>query len=593
MLSRFKHILWSRTGLLIYIALLALWGMAMNSVIIESMEFRTVGDNAPPVKIDAPYVRINKYTQEITMHFYYRGYGNSTLRLTPRPCFVQGYNFNDKHFDFPDRSGSFCEPLNIDLKDQVRRGDNTITILTTNYPGTLDIYSPNIGFAAGSPLFGTNNLQSFCTAILVLCVYIVINRRLKNEGFSWLTRLMFLGACSIFLDCLYIIPQYAYSLDLEKHIPYIQYMGDHFFYAHGYKGPESWHPPLYYMICAIIARAFQFTGVFDPWTGIRLFGIACYTTFLYFGMHSLTRLFKGLPFYLALALLLYWPSGLLNAAWVFNDVLMYPIYGACFYYTLVWFETMEPRLLNRILLLCGIGFCVKTTVLVPAGIVGLCVLLKLFQKKLRLLALFSRDYTLGRIALMIGVIVNFSGVIYDQLIDGIAPPPHLGGAGNYFPTLDSFLFVDVRGLVAQPFFNSWENPSPWAIMFQTMLFTNSYWRFAILAGSLLALLFLMIAYIGAFMLTLSRKRYGELFPIITGLQLPFIASVVFTLVCSIGACMDFRYIQPALIAMTLSFMLAVQEAKAKDHLLLYYLGNSIAILLPALSVIMYYAQMHT
>ena len=130
----------------------------------------------------------------------------------------------------------------------------------------------------------------------------------------------------------------------------------------------------------------------------------------------------------------------------------------------------------------------------------------------------------------------------------------------------------------------------WIHTIKTMLYTNSYWQHKMIAGQIMALFLLMCAYCIFYMLTLSRQKCIEKFPLVVGCVTPFLALMVFALVCHNTAGMDFRYIQASLVAFTLVYMSAVQECGRKGFQPLYYLGNSIGIVFSLLSIWFYYIQ---
>ena len=586
-----KRLIYPLHRLFILTALLSLLLLALSSLVIESVTYRPTDDEQPSAAeaISAPFIRPNNRPEEATLALHYRGYGNTMLRLTPTHCFKTGYYTNNQFHEFPDRRDTWCQPLLIDLSADLREGANTLVIPVIPDFNRLDHYSPIVGVTTGPPLFGEYLPHSILTVIFTGSILALLWLFLAKQHFNIISRIIFISGCALYTVTMQKVAQFGFSLDLEKHIPYVQYMSEHF-WPHEYRMAESWHPAAYYTLASVIARLFQFTGVFDPWTGVRLLALCCYVTFMYFGMRSIARVLKGVPFYLALSILMFWPSGLFNAAWAFNDVLMYPIYAASFYYTLVWYETGQLRPLINTILLCGAAFTVKTTALVPTAILGLCVLFKLITRQCTLRSLIRKETLWSGVALALGVFCNFSGMLYDKYIMHQTAPPHLGGDGGYTPNFDSLFFVDVRDLITHPFFNSWEDPYMWVVTIKTMLFTNSYMRFPLLGSSLMALFFAMTAYTLVYMCTIGRKRYAQLFPVITGVQLPFIALLCFTLMAGNSACRDFRYVQPALVAMSALFMLAVQEAKCKDYVILYYLGNITAALFSIISITFFLEQ---
>ena len=575
----------------IAIALLCVAATVMLSIRVESVTVGPSDGGSPEVVANAPYMSTkSNRPQDVTVLFYYRGYGNAVMRFSPFHCLEGGYTLNGEAHPFPDGSKSWCREFIIDLHGDVKKGVNTIALKATADAKNLNNYAPVVGLSIGQPLLGWHLPQTIVSGIFTASLMALLWCFLKRRGFDFLSRAIFMVVCPLYMVAFYKIPQFAFSLDLEKHITYLQYVSDHFTSFSDYRGPESWHPPLYYIITALIAKSVQAMGISDPWTAIRCFSIGCYLTFLYFGMRSLRLLLRGLPYYLGAALLVFWPSGFYNTGWYFNDVLMYPLYAACFYYTLIWYDTLAPRALITCMFLCGIAFTVKTTAFVPATIVGACVLVKLCSRQVRLRDFFNRAFLPAWLVLIAGTLCNVVSPIYDKLIAGKTPPPYLGGDGGFRPDFGNFFLLDLGDLLTHPFFSGWDDPVLWSITLKTMLFTNSYWRFPTLASFLMLMLLLMMLYAAVHMVTLNRSAYASRFPLITGFQVPFLALLTFTLLCANTACRDFRYVQPALVAVIAMFLLGVQEARRKDYMLAYYAGNVAALGFAGLSVVFFLIQ---
>ena len=378
-----KHFFHKPHGVLTGLIIFALFCLYMNSLKIDSITYKTVGSNEPAITANAPYIQTKAAEYEANITFHYRGFGNTSLQLTPRFCFKDGYKINGEFLKFPDQQDKWCGDLVIGLRQYLHRGENTLNVtLSSTVPSSL--YVPNIGIAVGNPMFGRNVLQSFFTLILTCSSLGLLWLWMKRKGDDLTCRMLFISSTIAHLLCIQYISQFAYAFDLEKHLTYIQFVTDHAFMAHDYRGPESWHPATYYELCAVVISFFQWIGVIDPYTSLRLVSFGLYNIFLYIGMRTIGLLFKASPFNIALFMLLFWPSGLFSAAWVFNDLMVYPLYAACFYHTLNWYQNDRAKNLNWALVFAGLTFAVKTTALIPASILGVIIF---FQIKRRRLAL--------------------------------------------------------------------------------------------------------------------------------------------------------------------------------------------------------------
>jgi len=576
---------------LLLTAALALVGMGMNSLVVESVIFHSAGSTKLPAEVNAPYMRILYMPQEIAVHFFYRGYGNTVLRLTPRYCFTKGFQVNGIKHSFPNKQATWCQELAVDLGRELHHGNNTLTVSVNPTDASWGSSSPIVGLAVGSPLFGTHLAQSVFTLIFLGSVLSLVWLLLARRGYDALTRLILIAGYGLYLQCLQCLHQFDYTVDWERHAAYIQYVSDHFFAPYNYTAGESWHPPFYYWVCALAAKGLELFGTFDVWSGIRLVSLVSYATFMYFGMRAIMRVLPKPACYFALALLVFWPSGMFNAAWVYNDVLLYPFYAAAFYYTLAWYEDNETSDLLKAFICCGLAFMVKTSALVPTSILGACIGYKWLIGQYPLRRLLSRELFFGWFALAGGILFNFEREIFYFFIPIQWGPGHLACQSQFQATLENFTLFNIGDLITHPFFVSWEDSSLWNLQIRLMLFTNSIWRYPQLASCLQLLCLLMLTYVVIFVVTLPLRKYHTWFPILSGLVLPFAATVAFTVICHVQGNIDFRYIQPALIAIVMAFCLSVQHAKDKNWTFLYYAGYGIASLFTICSIVFFELQM--
>jgi len=588
--------------LLIAIAALALLGVGMNSLAIESVAFGTAGCG-DSTEVNAPYMRLTNDPQEVAIRLYYRGYGNTALRLTPRICFSQGgfrlngvdHAFSRPSYNFRQRYNppyKWCQDLTLDLGKWLRPGDNTLELLLVP-ADRPDTYSPIIGLAVGAPLFGVHAPQSCFTAIFIGSLLGLFWLLLARKGCDWLTCLIFITACGTYLQGLHAMAPFSYTTDWERHTSYMQFISDHFFRPYDYRGPESWHPPLYYWTGALVAKGVQFLGAFDVWTGLHMLSFFFYVVFLYFGMRSIARLLQGYAYYLALALLAFWPGGATSAGWTFNDVMLYPFYAACFYYTLVWYDTGESRTLAKALAACGLAIMIKSTALVPASILGASVVFKLLCGRCRLGSLMGKKTWIGWLVLAAGILLNLGRALDSMVVFQRFSPlfSSLGPRGPYNAQPINFLSIDISEMLTHPFPpGRKEEPSLWNVLIKSHLFIQNYWRYPAMAACIEALYLTMLAYMIVFIFTLPRTRCISLFPLLAGFLLPLAGSVIYTLWSQYTSAMNSHYVYPALVAIIIVFMLSVQETEHKNWPILYYLGNAVAILFLACSIVFYQLQ---
>lgn len=553
---------------LLVIAALSLLAIGLNNLVIQSVTFHSVGKNEPAIPIPSPYIRVSGEAQEIKVQLYYRGYGNTTLRLTPLYCFGDEFRLNEESHPFPKEN--HCRPLNIDLAPWLRPGNNTLAV-TIDYPGKMG--QPQFenlrGFSIGSPLFTNHLTQNGFTLLFLISISILLWLLLIKNAFSPGAALIFVSSCLIYLCRLYKISDFFYTTDLNGHIKYIQFVSEHFFQPADYTDWESWQPPSYYWLCAIIAKTLGALGVFNVWTAIRSLSVLSYGFFLYFGGRALSYKLRGRTFLLAFAMLAFWPAGIRFATRINNDVLAYPFYAACFYYTLVWYDTLDTRLLTKAIISSAIGFMVKGTAFIPTTILASTVLLVLATKRCTFSNFFQKKLWLGYAVFLGGVLFNLRKYIY-YLIWGTPFHSFLAIRGdfqfNFSTSLREWYFATDSVLFNRDTFLEFHPAIPLSVI------TFSIYLFYL--G--------MLSYI--FLIGLRKNTCSTTFPIRAGFIIPFLASFTFLWLARIYSCIDFRYIYPALIAVILVFFIALEKCK-NMHWLLYYSGVTIACCFVALSLI--------
>jgi hypothetical protein len=311
---------------------------------------------------------------------------------------------------------------------------------------------------------------------------------------------------------------------------------------------------------------------------VRAVSLVCHGFVLYFSMRTFQLFFKGVELHLAFALFAFWPAFMFVTAWVYNDALLYPFCVAAFYYTLRWYKMDEERSFVKALVFCALAIMTKTSGIVALGLLGAIAAFKLFTGQVPLRAFFTRSVMTGYAVLMAGVLFNLGKHIYKAIFNnqGIGLG-YLGGGGSYKPMLENFSLFGLSNILEKPYFYTWQDPSLIGLHLRTMLFTNvGGGRNAELGSALMACMLAILLVNIAFIIMQRMRNLRGSFPVIVGWLVPVAAVVVFTLLCHMGSCMDFRYVRFALLAVVMLYALSLVSLREAGHRLLYWSASSLA-----------------
>jgi hypothetical protein len=588
--------------ILIIVGFLSFIGINLSGLSITSVTYQLQGKQilqgkqAPPVQVESPYLLQLKKKQDhkVSIDFTYKGYGNTALRLTPVKCLLPTYKINGQknNFKVADRK-DLCIETVVDLKNHLNIGANKLEVVLTAYetPRFKD-YPFIVLLTAGAPLFGTDILQSTFSLILIACLASLIWISLKKSGCDFTTRVIFLTGCMLGFQWLHFIYQFLDSTDLDGHVAYINAMSVHFFKPYDYTGIEYWHPPLYYWICAIIIKLLDISGVIDPWTGVRFFSVLLRMVLLYYGMKCFKLFLKGHYFYLALALLAIWPSGIYQSNLISNDVFYYAFYAACFYYACLWHNTLLPQHLMKALILCGLGFTAKTSGAVPAFVLGATMLSNLVYGRCTFRYFFSRKILAAYFVIMLCILFNLGRWIYNYFwIKQGLPENYLGGIGNFSIGIDRLLSFEFTELMKRPFNLEQKKIYYLNFMITSILLTGLVWKAAYIASLLHPLHLVLLGYMVMGLRAITPNQIIRMTPLFYGVVLPFITLVTFLLVRKLIWCFDFRFIQPALIPMIILLMFGIKYLRKGRWKVLHYAGIITVIAFIQLSIVLFQLQM--
>ncbi|MEZ4301173.1 MAG: glycosyltransferase family 39 protein [Polyangiaceae bacterium] len=141
------------------------------------------------------------------------------------------------------------------------------------------------------------------------------------------------------------------------------------------------HPPLYYVLGALVQEGFRVTRLAPHPAGVQLFSLAIFFGFLVYGV-LLARLFARdtRTVRITAALLVFWPYSIHNSVRVHNDTLATTLVAAGMYYLARWYKESKTRYLYAAGLFAALGALTKSSAYALAACIGALLVWRFFTR---------------------------------------------------------------------------------------------------------------------------------------------------------------------------------------------------------------------
>ncbi len=303
--------------------------------------------------------------------------------------------------------------------------------------------------------------------------------------------LLTLGLCflglAFYVGDLLSFPYSSYTNDVASHIEYLRYAATHLSLPAPYSCWECYQPPLYYIISAIAYDAGQYAGLAEPLNAVRCVSMGFYAVFLYFAVRLLRENMRAaFAYYTALALLVFWPSGIFKASSITNDIPLYAAQMASFYYLSCWYKQMKQRSLVYCLWWSAIAFCFKSSGIVVYGVIAGVVFLSWLQQRFAWRELCSAPVIRAVILSSLLASLSFGRMYYYRIAEHRSEPvlvsniQTLDAALRVSNELKYFVTFDWHSYMASPFYNTRDNATGrqylWNTMLKSALFGEYGWK---------------------------------------------------------------------------------------------------------------------
>jgi hypothetical protein len=433
---------------------------------------------------------------------------------------------------------------------------------------------------------------------IVLSVTIALQvYALRRLGFDWFIVALVLAGTALYVDYASYTSIAERNYDGSSHVEYVQALAARFHVPNARACGVCGHPPLYYALAASWSKVLSALGWGAFELGLQWLSLLLSFGFVVFALLILrSRIQRPATLRLAAALVVFWPSSVINSARVHNDALASLLMLAAVYFIAEWDVRGRPRDFYAALGASALSLFTKSSGYAVAATLVFFAALRVHSSASRREALQKCALAVSGLALAaVSVVVLRESHDRSTLCQAV-----LGNAcgERYVPTVpdhwDHFVRFDVLEFLRRPdtvpgdpFPNRFLKSSLFGVMPLGEEFGGA--RHELLAGVISALL---LAMVGFGVAALPSLRGVQLRPYrvyfgATVIWLVFL--VAFRIRVPNEFHEDFRHIYPALVPGCLGYALVVERLGSTSKLLgrvgvalaLALMGASVAFFLRA------------
>ncbi len=475
---------------------------------------------------------------------------------------------------------SFEMGLTIDLEDYLQEGKNTLIVVKDGWKLVL-----------GPLIFGEDfGLSSILGGLLIAVAFLTIIRFVEKLTHDHIAACII--ACG-FLLYLYILNNTTFmwkKYDMPQHLDYAAFIANHLRWPSTTQGFLTYHPPLYYTLQAIVILLANFLGSFEVVSVMRMFNVACFMAFLIFASATLRKYIKNnIAYYTALIFLVFYPGSGVISVRMDSNLLFYPLYMGCIYFTVCWLENRQYRQLGYALAMCGLAMATRSNALLLLPIIGIAALYQ--WKRVNFWYLFSclrsRAVLIGILVLLIGTAANFGRPAYEHMGSKRNHDYIVANAGylasiarglRITNTLDHYVSFDFNEYIAPPYFNVWWDKGGRHYFWITAIKSSMYGEFSFPNGWIAVYLNIIILAIIAYIATTIAMGYrhlpreAEWLIFLITLIIPLAGLAANRILHPIACSQDFRYVYPAIASFCGLIGFAIQQNLAQNRMLMAATG---------------------
>lgn len=277
------------------------------------------------------------------------------IRLTPDDCLqsvaINGKNVDVRHYSEQERC-DFGNGFMVYAGPYLKAGEENV----------LEASVVNKGGAYGLSISSVLPRSVAFLAAFALAAFMVGWKGLREDRkVAWIV----MAGLAFYFVRLTQASLLDYTPDIREHLDTLAYYATYFSLPPVDMGGEMHQPPLYYFLGGIIYALAGGPDVPGADYAVLYLSFLCFAVFLLYGVR-LVKLF-ALPRALelmAVAAVVFWPSNLLHCCRVSNDVMMYAVWAAFFYYAARWFLSGGGRDFVKSCMLIAVALLVKQSAVI-------------------------------------------------------------------------------------------------------------------------------------------------------------------------------------------------------------------------------------
>ncbi|WP_159732066.1 hypothetical protein [Sphingobacterium paramultivorum] len=438
---------------------------------------------------------------------------------------------------------------------------------------------------------------------LILSVIFFTCKRIYQKFLFKSSIFIFVGSICLFIVGAIVIPFERYSYDVHGHVEYVGYILQYKEIPLASSGWMFYHPSLYYLVSASFLWISNFSGVTSDEAVkiLQLLSLSLFILYSYFSIASIDKFFRIIiskdiaskskivyAYYMAILLFLLWPSNMIVAIRIGNDIMFDLLFSIGFYFSLCWYDSKKLGDLFYATFFAACCVWAKSNGYILFALLAM-LLLVLVIKEIRVHKIKETTLTAIFTLFFVGlfsVYLSFGAKIRSSL-NGSQKSMIVENATSLNPALlvdahfSNFMPFNPLPFIEIPFTDSMDDSrgrqSFWYYLMKTSLFGEFHFdgiKIAVIAQSI-SLLFLLLV-LSFFYGMIRYCRIAAVPPFIFSISLLTFAMIAFRVCYPYSCSNDFRYIYPAILPFVLISSLSL--IRFKDSKLILFLFLSFALL---------------
>ena len=321
---------------------------------------------------------------------------------------------------------------------------------TTHYVMTLR----NMGGPGGFMFFvKMNSIVGYAINVLAFIslslFFAFIARRLRFG--KTLIALLFIG---ILFRCVFFMamPYKKFSMDVEGHIEYIQYVIENHSVPSTQDCWSCYHPPVYYVAASPFYVLSEFLGL-PATAGLQSFSLLLSVLTAFFGMLFLRKILEGWPLIIASSLWIFWPLMIMVTPRIGNDSMFYLMHVLCMWAGMSYVKDGRGKNLILALVATALALWTKSTGAVTLGLFFVFMVSGYFVNK-RFQKLSKSEIVAWAMFVIIAVTFVLRRIMGAELVGNADVLNRSMRVPNF---AFNYLYFDLRNFLEYPFTSGWDS----------------------------------------------------------------------------------------------------------------------------------------